>query len=199
MKRIILIVTSIILPIVVQAQSDSLISAYKQVYRSLKEYKFISEDASEGGGKTISIILKIQNGDFVFSFNDDFRPFDDPIFGNRHGVKILRAPYHDISFDNWYEEMALQCEKGIELTYKGKKELIESYKIYGEKLNLQKLTKELQLLQSIVINENFKGSLDGSSTSPQKTSQTTTPSQHSKTQTPTQTQQRQRNRIPAGN
>lgn len=198
MKRIILIVTSIIMPIVVQAQSDSLTQAYKQVCNTLKEYKFVSEDAIDGDGKTVSITLKIQNGDFVFSFNDDFRPFDDPNFGHRHGIKTLKVPYNDVSFDLWYK-MELRCEKGIELTYKGKKELIESYEIHGEKLTLQKLAKELQLLQSIAINEDFKGSLGGSSTSPQKTSQTTTPSQHSKTQTPTQTQQRQRNRIPAGN
>lgn len=193
MKRIILIVTSIIMPIVVQAQSDSLTQAYKQVCNTLKEYKFVSEDANDGYGKTVSITLKVQNGDFVFAINDDFWPFNGPEFGHRHGIKTLKVPYNDVSFDLWYK-MELRCKNGIELTYEGKKDLIESYEIHGEKLTLQKLAKELQLLQSIAINEDFKGTLGGGSTSPKKSTQKTAQSQP-----PAQTQQKPRNRIPAGN
>lgn len=188
------------MPIVMQAQSDTLRQAYKQVCNTLKEYKFVSEDAY-GDGKTVSITLKVQNGDFVFAINDDFRPFHDPFFGHRHGMKTLKVPYNDMTLgDNWLGDcVSLRSKIGIELTYKGKKELIECYEIHGEKLTLQKLAKELQLLQSIAINEDFKGTLGGGSTSQKKSTQKTAPTTQHKSQPTTQPQQRQRNRIPAGN
>lgn len=188
--------------IVMQAQSDSLMQAYKQVCNTLKEYKFVSEDVhdSYGHGKTVSITLKMQNGNFVFVINDDFRPFNDPIFGYRHGMKTLKVPYSETTFDdNWQGNCVyLRSKTGIELTYKGKKELIECYEIHGEKLTLQKLTKELQLLQSIAINEDFKGTLGGGSTSKKKSTQKNAPTTQHKSKPTTQQQQRQRNRIPAG-
>lgn len=201
MRKLILLAAFIISSMMIQAQSDSLIHAYKQVCKTLTDYKFISQDASNDHGKTISITLKVQNGDFVFSFNDDFRPFNDPRFGNRHGVKTLKARYSEMTFDDtwsWYIE--LQSKEGIELTYKGKKELIESYEVYGEKLTLKKLTKELRLLQTIAINEDFKGSLGGgnSSSSKKSTPKATAPQQN-KQQKASQPQQRQRKQLTSGN
>lgn len=199
MKKLILSATFIISSMMIQAQSDSLIQAYKQVCKTLADYKFISQDASNDHGKTISITLKVQNGDFVFSFNDDFRPFNDPHFGNRHGVKTLKAPYREMTFDDGWSKMELQSNEGIELTYKGKKELIKSYGIYGEELTLKKLAKELRLLQTIAVNEDFKGSLGGSSSSSKKSTPKASAPQQNKQQNAPQPQQRQRKQLTSGN
>lgn len=202
MKKLILSVTFIISSMMIQAQSDSLIHAYKQVCKTLTDYKFTSQDVSNhGDGKTISITLKVQNGDFVFSVNDDFRPFNDPFFKVRHGVKTLKAPYREMFFDNsWSRYIYIRSENGIELTYKGKKELIESYTIEGEKLTIQKLFKELQQLQTIVINEDFKGSLGGgSSSSSKKNTPKAAAPQQNKQQKASQPQQRQRKQLTSGN
>ena len=49
----------------------------------MKEYKFLSEDAAapDRYGKTKSISLIVQNGNFVFTFVDDFGNFNDDFFG----------------------------------------------------------------------------------------------------------------------
>lgn len=202
MKKLILLAVFIISSMMIQAQSDSLIHAYKQVCKTLADYKFTSQDVSDQrDGKTISITLKVQNGEFVFSVNDDFRPFNDPFFGVRHGVKTLKAPYRGMTFENdwWGERMYLRSKEGIELTYKGKKELIESYTIEGEKLTIQKLLKELQQLQTIVINEDFKGFLGGNSSSSKKNTPKAAAPQQNKQQKAPQPQQRQRKQLTSGN
>lgn len=199
MKKIIFIVIAAMYPLFCQSQSDSLKTAYRQVCSTLKDYKFESEDAHRDHGKTKSITLKIQNGNFIFSFNDDFGNFADPFFGFRHGMKTIKVPILELILPDgryWLSEVSIEGRNGVELSYKGKKEILRNYGICGEELSLKKLLKELQLLKEICINEGFQGTLGGGAT-PKKTVAKTTSTPVKKT-TP-QPQQKQRKSVPAGN
>jgi hypothetical protein len=178
------------------AQSDSLKLSYKQVVNTLKDYRFISEDASDGDGKTKSISLIVQKGNFVFTIVDDFSPFDDECFGLRHGKKVITVPIREVVFSMEYSSFTIGGENGIELAYKGKKEILRTYGIEGEDLTLKKLHKELNLLKDILIKENYQGNL-GVSQAP-KQSTKPKPAKQKET-TNNQKQQRTRNRIPSGN
>ena len=54
MKKILLLGVMLFSALLMSAQSDSLKLSYKQVVNTLKDYRFISEDASDGDGKTNS-------------------------------------------------------------------------------------------------------------------------------------------------
>ena len=187
--------------LLMSAQSDSLKLSYKQVVNTLKDYRFISEDAYELG-KTKSISLIVQKGNFVFTIVDDFSPFDDEHFGHRHGKKVIIVPIRETTFwlnnESYYSSNNVSIEgiNGIELTYKGKKEIFKNYDIKGGELNLKKLHKELNLLKDILIKENYQGNL-GVSQAP-KQSTKPKPAKQKET-TNNQKQQRTRNRIPSGN
>ena len=86
-------------------------------------------------------------------------------------------------------------ENGIELAYKGKKEILRTYGIEGEDLTLKKLHKELNLLKDILIKENYQGNL-GVSQAPKQSTKPKPAKQ--KEATNNQKQQRTRNRIPSG-
>lgn len=198
MKRILFFFMGLAIAMVSQAQSDSLKAAYRQVCTTLTEYRFTSEDVSSNNGKTTSITLKVQQGDFVFTFVDNFSPFDDPIFGNRHGTKTIKVPASEAWFSvNSYHTYSMKIggKNGVELTYRGKKELLKKYEINGEDLSLRKLHKELTRLQEIMLSEEYTGSLGNGRTSGKKITSKSAPKQ--KTKVPTQ--QRQRKRVPKGN
>ena len=185
MKKTIFIIIIMLCPLLAHTQSDSLKVAYRQVCATLKDYKFESQDVQWSHEKTKSIVLKIQNGFFILTINDESNI--------RPGVKTLKAPLDDIVFEVWWSGLKMKSINGIEITYNGKKELIESYTINGEELTLRKLCKELQLLQKIAAEENFKGTLDGSS-APKKNLK----SLPQKSNTTKQAKKKPRNRIPAG-
>lgn len=168
MKKIILILTLLIgCHVLCKAQSTELKQAFNQVNSTLKSYKFKSEDVYKDGEEpdyayTRSINLKLQGGYLVFTINDDFTNFKDPFFGNKHGIKTLKAPIADTELlESDLEDgfLFLHCEDGLELTYKGQKELLKKYMIKGSPLNVKKLYKELSQMLSIAQEEEFKGNL----------------------------------------
>ena len=182
----------------------SLKSAYLQVCKTLKEYKYSSQDVgnNRGVGKTISIKLEIQQGAFLFTFNDDFRPFDDPAFGNRHGIKRIKVPINEMDLGNpYYHSMWIKGENGVEITYKGQKEILNKYDICGEELSLKKLHNELLLLKKYAIEEGFVGNLNQSSAipTPPKALPQQAKKEDEKTTPKEQPQQRTRKRIMSGN
>lgn len=198
MKKILLLGVMLFSALLMSAQSDSLKLSYKQVVNTLKDYRFISEDAAapDRYGKTKSISLIVQNGNFVFTFVDDFGNFNDDFFGNRHGKKVITVPIREVVFSMEYSSFTIGGENGIELAYKGKKEILRTYGIEGEDLTLKKLHKELNLLKDILIKENYQGNLGVSQTPKQSTKPK--PAKQ-KEATNNQKQQRTRNRIPSGN
>lgn len=188
------------LPLLAHAQSDSLKSAYQQVCTTLKEYKFLSEDADDGNGKTRSITLKVQQGNFVFTIVDDFGPFNDSFFGNRHGTKTIKVPVAEARFSisSYYAyDIEIGSKNGVELTYKGKKDLLKQYEINGEDLSLRKLHKELTRLKEILLSEEYTGSLGTGRTTSKKSAPKATPKQEKKKETPVQP--RQRKHVQSGN
>lgn len=198
MKRILLFIMGLSLYFVSEAQSDSLKAAYRQVVTTLKEYKLKSQDASDGSGITKSISLSIHNGRLVFTIVDDFSPFNDPLFGHRPGTKKLYIPVEDMEFSQAYYSgpLRIASKNGFEFIYKGKKELLEEYKFYGESLTVKKLNNELNALKNILIRDEFKGSLGaGGNTATKKNVKTST---HSPSNTNGQSQPKQRKRIPSG-
>lgn len=201
MRKMNIIAFCFMLPLLAQAQSDSLKAAYQQVCTTLKEYEYLSEDAHDDHGKTTSITLKVQQGNFVFTFVDNFGSFNDPVFGFRHGAKTIKVPVSEAYFsaDSYYHtnDIKIGGKNGIEMTYKGKKVLLRKFEINGEDLSLRKLHKELIKLQETLLSENYTGSLGIGVTSPKKSTPKATPKQKKKNETPVQP--RQRKHVPAGN
>ena len=201
------------MPLVLNAQSDSLKAAYKQVSETLRDYKFVSEDVFLSGIKraTSSITLVIRDGYYIFSIVDDFKGSWSTA-DYRDGTKILKTAISSTDFgwsvsqgyyiDEYDERIApdeeykyrtyLYNTNGIELTHRDKKELLKIYRIHGTELTVEKLEKELNILSRIAKGEKFTGSLGIMGTSAKNTTQSTTKPKQSN-QTP------QRKRVPAGN
>ena len=194
MKKILLLGVMLFSALLMSAQSDSLKLSYKQVVNTLKDYRFISEDAYELG-KTKSISLIVQKGNFVFTVVDDLSRVISSSRIIRHGKKVITVPISEVVFSMEYSSFTIGGENGIELAYKGKKEILRTYGIEGEDLTLKKLHKELNLLKDILIKENYQGNL-GVSQAP-KQSTKPKPAKQKET-TNNQKQQRTRNRIPSG-
>jgi hypothetical protein len=195
MKKVLLIVAMLLNALLMNAQSDSLKLSYKQVVNTLKDYRFISEDAYELG-KTKSISLIVQKGNFVFTVVDDLSRVISSSRIIRHGKKVITVPISEVVFSMEYSSFTIGGENGIELAYKGKKEILRTYGIEGEDLTLKKLHKELNLLKDILIKENYQGNL-GVSQAPKQSTKPKPAKQ--KEATNNQKQQRTRNRIPSGN
>lgn len=195
MKKVLLIVAMLLNALLMNAQSDSLKLSYKQVVNTLKDYRFISEDAYELG-KTKSISLIVQKGNFVFTVVDDLSRVISSSRIIRHGKKVITVPISEVVFSMEYSSFTIGGENGIELAYKGKKEILRTYGIEGEDLTLKKLHKELNLLKDILIKENYQGNL-GVSQAPKQSTKPKSAKQ--KEATTNQKQQRTRNRIPSGN
>ena len=201
MKRIVNMLLCVITPIIVHAQSDSLVYAYRQVCRTLEEYRFLSEDVEKSQGKTLSIKFQIKDGNYIFTFNDDFRPYHGSFFKNRHGIKVVTVPILEVEYDKslYFGRLNIEGRNGVELLYKGKKELLRWFGIMGETLSIEKLYKELQQLHTFVVEENFMGVLDGGVASSKKVPPKNTNNTAKKAQPSAQPQQRKRNRVPFGN
>lgn len=203
MKRHLLFIIGLTMSMVAQAQSDSLKAAYRQVCTTLKEYKFLSQDLVDGrydhSTSVTSIALKVQQGIFIFTITDKLCKFSDPAFGFEHRTKTIKVPVSEVRFNiaSYPHEINIVGENGVELNYKGKKELLRAYEIHGEELTLRKLHKELTRLQDILKTENYTGSLGMGGATSKKTTSKSTPKQ--KTETAVPTQQRQRKHVPAGN
>ena len=163
-KKIYLILILIISQTMAFSQSAELKDAFNNVSRTLKDYKFNSQDAGkiwQEDGRTISVKIQLKGGYIIFVIVDDFSPYNDSFFGNKPGTKILKAPISSIEFkkDRTFDELTITNKEGLEYTYKNKKELLTSYELYGTTLTLEKLTKELQELISLAKEENFNGNL----------------------------------------
>lgn len=203
MKRILLFIMGLTITMVSPAQSDSLKAAYQQTCTTLKEYKFLSQDVYYGrydkSTSITSITLKVHQGNFIFTIADKLCEFSDPAFGFKYQTKTIKVPVSEVRFiiGSYPHEINIVGENGVELNYKGKKELLRAYEIHGEELSLKKLHKELTRLQEILKTENFTGSLGNGGTTSKKTTSKSTPKQKAETAAPTQ--QRQRKHVPAGN
>lgn len=151
------------------AQSPELKNAYQQVCKTLKEYKFSSEDVSSGGGngQTKSITLSIKDGIFVFKFRDNYGAFADPFFGFKHGIKTIKVSIADARFYmpsyGSYVSITANDRNNVEFSYKKQKEIIDGYEIHGAEGSLKKLYEELNTLLSIAKEEEFSGTIGVSS------------------------------------
>ena len=153
------------------AQSLELKNAYIQVCKTLKEYKFISEDvySTQSHGQTKSITLKVQNGTLVFLINDDYGAFADPLFGFKHGIITIRIPLADalcLFYQPSYSKylwLTSNQKNSVEFISKNQKELIDGYQIHGTEGSLRKLYDELNKFLTLTEEEEFNGSLDVSS------------------------------------
>ena len=150
---------------VCKAQSPELKAAYNQVVSTLKEYKFKSLEVYDNGAdyaSTRSITIKMQGGNIIVTFTDNFGAFSDPFFGNKQGTKTIKVSIKDakIQLGRWNDnKIMFSSENGVEFTYKGKKELLEEYAICGEKLSCKKLLGELTTMLTLAQEEEFNGSL----------------------------------------
>ena len=165
MKKLILLLFILCSSSVCKAQSPELKAAYNQVVSTLKEYKFKSLEVYDNGedyASTRSITIKMQGGNIIVTFKDNFGAFSDPCFGNKQGTKTIKVSIKDakIQLGRWNDnKIMFSSENGVEFTYKGKKELLEEYAICGEKLSCKKLLGELTTMLTLAQEEEFNGSL----------------------------------------
>lgn len=186
-KRIVICILMLSVCVVSRAQSQELRNAYSNVVKTLNEYRFQSEDVREAGGdfgKSKSITVKLQGGFFIFTFNDSFAPFTDPIHGFRHGVKSIKVSIEDARFEeprySSGDYLTISGNNGVEFNFKNKKEILKGYKIGGAELSIKKLLGELNELLSLARDEEFKGTLGGSSASKGSSSKKNNSSKKSK-------------------
>lgn len=166
------------------AQSIELRNAYKQVSKTLNEYYFRSGDIYFWAdyAKTKSITLAIQNGYFVFTFNDDYgigyqiKPEECNQGFKQVKVSIEDLEFADVGVGNAYCWLDMKCANGFEYTYKNKKEILKKYTIGGKELSLNKLRKELIELRDLVNSEGYKGNLGTNSSSMKKSNSSSTSS-----------------------
>ena len=179
--------------------SGDIRTAYDNVVKTLKDYKFMTEDTwYYGSTKAITLIL--QNGNFLFTFNDTGIPYDFKHSFGRNGIKTVKIPFSSATFYQPYNEGKLYLSStndDVEITWRGQKEIIKNYEIKGTELNIKKLQHELEILLTLAIEENFMGTLSGISTSHRKS--TTKAKSSMQKKVTTQPQQRQRKRVPVGN
>jgi len=180
--------------------SSELKTAYNNVVKTMKEYRFNSEDTWYNG-ETKSFTFIIQDGVIVITINDVGIHYDPKHSFGRDGKKIVKVPISHAYFYQPYNEGKLvigSSADNVEITWRGKKEIEEKYTIFGSKVPIKKLQEELEALLAIAVEENFKGTLGGTSSEPKKTTSQSksTPQKQAGT---TQPQPKPRNRIPAGN
>lgn len=203
MKRILLFIMGLTITMVSPAQSDSLKAAYQQTCTTLKEYKFLSQDVYYGrydeSTSITSITLKVHQGNFIFTIADKLCKFSDPAFGFKYQTKTIKVPVSEVRFyvGSYHNKMIIEGKNGIELTYKGEKELLRKYEIHGKELSLRKLHIELTRLQEILLSEEYAGSLEPGGTSNKKSTPKAAPKQEKKNETPVQP--RQRKHVQSGN
>lgn len=181
--------------------STELKTAYNNVVKTMKEYRFSSEDTWYNG-ETKSITFTIQDGILVFTFNDGGIYYDPQHSFGRDGKKIVKVPISHVYFYQVYNEGKLVVSSSIddvEITWRGRKEIEESYKIMGPKASIIKLQNELETLVVIATEEGFQGTLGVNSTSPKKTKTQASPEPQKEDVHVQQPEQRQRKRIPTGN
>ena len=174
-------------------------TAYANVVKTLKEYRFKSEDTWYVGN-TKSITLKLQGGCFVFTINDIGISYDPNYSFGRDGIKTVKIPLLSASFYQPYNEGKLNLcstDDNVEITWRGRKEIISHYSIEGTESTVMKLQQELEVLLSLAIEENFMGTLGGI-TKHRKATTKHSSSTLTKGKTTTRSQQRQRNRVAFG-
>ena len=196
-------IIALFITVICNAQSVTLKEAYQQVYSTLKNYKFQSQDVYESNnhGRTKSILLELEDGYFVFFFNDDLSHF-----GYRNGQKRVSFPIASamIGIDGTYNKKhiyvrdSLKLHDGVELLYQNKTTTLPYYEIYGDELTLKKLLEELQELKNVAKMEMFLGILKNNDVVPsQRVPKSKIMSKKEKATTSHQ-KQRQRKRIPFG-
>ena len=184
-----------------KSPSPRLVTAYNKVNKTLKEFRFNSEDANwYNSSYTKSITLKLQEGYFIFTFDDVGVPSS-----GRYGTKKLRTlidhTYFWLPSDERMNICSITYINEIidenEITWRGRKEITDGYGVFGSKYTLKILFQEINELLEIATEENFQGTLGGGNTTSKKPATKTT-STSAKKATP-QPQQKQRKRVPAGN
>lgn len=164
------------------AQSSELQKSYNQVVSTLKNYTFISEnvkfiDFDEYITKSMGIKYKHPN--LILTVVEGYRSkgawtSNDRARAGTYTIEIPLASANIKIVDPKYSSsyLSITSSNGITYTVGGKKELRESYGIYGSKLNLDKLCNELLLLQAKIIRESYTGSLGYAKESPKQSTPT---------------------------
>lgn len=146
-----------------RSQSLQLKDAFDQVNRTLKEFKFYSQDVEASGdeGRTRNIQVVIMNGNFGILIFDDFGDFADPFFGFKHGNKALFVPLNNVSFGINSSELIIRSdfEDDVLFIYDNQKEILNSYSLFGTEGNIRKLKRELEFLTTVAVEENFNEDL----------------------------------------
>ena len=151
--------------------SSELKSAYNQVVDLFKNYE-ISPQFMDGYNFTISpirVIYKHPNLEISYSIKlkEGHGTFDD-IAGN---YKLI-CPMSSTKFSTHEDlpigeasKLYIKNPDGIELAYKGRRQLRESYYFESTKITTRKLATALSSLQSLLLSENYRGTLGISNTS----------------------------------
>lgn len=167
MKKIISILIALLLFVGANSQSIETKAAYDKLAYTVKDYKItpyniIDSDCFEIQGLDIS--YSKYNLTVVFNIKTRSECLVNER-NDKSGIYRITCPINSITFntkEHWDKKRAyldIRSTTGLELTYRGKKELIEDYYFVATKMTTQKLHDELVVLQRLIIKENFTGDL----------------------------------------
>ena len=147
MKKIIVFLLNVYLPVLSSAQTDSLKAVFTKTCDILRTYSFSSDTeatkAFYGNNslligikyQTKTIKLRVENGYFIFYFNDNGSEFDSPRY-YQSGIYILKVPINALRIyfvpGVNLSSIRFTCNNGMTLSHRGKTKNYTEYQIFGE-------------------------------------------------------------------
>ena len=153
------------------AQSAELKAAFQQVSTTIKEYKLKTKNIhmANDRDKFVSSFTNIEyiHPHLVISYSEIKKPGGWSSFV-KPGDYVAKIPLSKSTIEvKHYNDagdgfVCIKSSEGILQIFEGQNELIEDFYFYSSKLNTDKVYNELKLLQSLIVSENFTGSLGAS-------------------------------------
>lgn len=152
------------------AQSAELTSAFRDFSTTIKEYKLKTKNVHMASisdrDKFVSTFTNIEfiHPNLVINYSEIKKPGGWSSFV-KPGDYIVKIPLAKSTIEvKHYNDagdgyVCIKSSEGILQIFEGQNELIEDFYFYSSKLNTDKVYNELRLLQSLIISENFTGSL----------------------------------------
>lgn len=158
----------------------SLNSDFKQYNISSRQVHF-----NEDWTKTSKINIYFDYPNIIIKYSDI--QTTELRYGNefKSGIYTLTIPLDESSFEfgagyfggNNEEVIRIFSKSGIEISYKGKKNIVEYVDFYASKKVSEKILTKLRVFRNLLIAEDFKGSYGTTTTKHKSTTKTLRPSQ----------------------
>lgn len=148
-------------------QNQTSRDVFESVSKDFKLYDIKSEQVhkDEEWLRTANIIFKFKYPNIIITYRDEHNPIfyvEDPKF--KIGTFVITIPINDARFEEKHEKynsdqlyINFYSPEGIEVSYNGKKDIVEEYNFYASNQVCKKILPKLRAFKKKVIEENFKG------------------------------------------